>query len=166
MSEKEVVSPESKISYEGFFEPKQLFRVIQKWLKENHYDLVEKEAFEKALDNKRFAKYSLEPFKAINDYAKFIIKLKITLSDLEDVVVEYHNQKLPMSKGKVSISLTGVFETDYENRWDTKPFYFFLLTIFNKFILKTENTYLKGRLKDEINSLKFEIKSFLNLYRF
>ncbi len=166
MSEKQIISPESSISYEGFFEPKQLFRVIEKWLKENHYDQVEKEAFEKATDAKRFVKYSLEPFKKINDYAKFIIKLKITLSDVEDVIVEYEDNKIPMSKGKVKVSLTGVLETDYENKWEAKPVYFFLITVFNKFIFKTEMAYVKSRLKDEINSLKFEIKSFLNLYRF
>ncbi len=166
MSEKEIVSPESTVSYEGLFEPKELFRIIQKWLKENHHDFVEKEAFEKAIDNKRFVKYSLESFKKINDYAKFIIKLKITLSNLEDVVVEHENQKLPMCKGKVSVSLTGILESDYENRWETKPVYFFLRTVFNKFIFKTEMSYLKNRLKGEINGLKFEIKSFLNLYKF
>jgi hypothetical protein len=166
MAEKSIVAEKSSISYKGFFEAKQLFLVIDRWLKDNGYEKSEKSAFQKNNETKTFAKHELEPFKKISDYAKFIIKIEVVLSDVENVLIEKEGQKLAVEKGNIKCSFAGVLETDYQNRWDAKPIYFFMKTVFDKIIFKREQSNFASELNAEVNELKNEVRSFLNLYKF
>ncbi|HDP74047.1 MAG TPA: hypothetical protein ENN46_03785 [Candidatus Woesearchaeota archaeon] len=166
MAEKNIVFEKSSIKYKGFFEAKQLFLIIDGWLKDNNYVKAEKTSIQKNNDSIMYAQHKLEPFKKVSDYARFIIKIDITLSDVESVLIEKEGQKIPVEKGEVACDFTGLLETDYQNKWDTKPIYFFMKTVFDKFIFRSERSNIDSELKGEINDLMNEVKSFLNLYRF
>jgi hypothetical protein len=71
-----------------------------------------------------------------------------------------------MNSGRVLIETEGFMMTDYEDRWDTHPFYYFIRTIFDKFLFSIYTRKYDGLIKQHTKDLRAHLKSFLNLYRF
>ena len=82
------------------------------------------------------------------------------------VKVEHDGKRYKMQNGRVTITFDGYLDTDYEDRWEQKPFYFFLRTIFDKWIYRTYSTEYEELLIENVTQLQQAIKSFLNLYRY
>jgi hypothetical protein len=57
-------------------------------------------------------------------------------------------------------------ETDYEGRWENKPFYYFLRTIIDKYVFRVYTGKFVGNLEADTRDLHQRIKSFLNLYKY
>ena len=70
-----------------------------------------------------------------------------------------------MQKGEVEISITGHVETDYENKWETKPLYYFFKIIFEKFFLGSLRSYYESFVKKNCDLLYDETKAMLNISR-
>ena len=166
MTEKYPVVDKRTISYEGLFNASELFYTIDSWLRDNGYDKYEKKVLEKNLESGRFVQHKMEPYKKINDYVKLVIEITLTLSELKDVTIEKEGLKIALNKGKVDCSLAGVLYTDYEGRWETKPIFFFIGVLLDKFIFKTRFHYYVDTLRKDVTNLEHEIKTFLNLSRF
>jgi hypothetical protein len=166
MAEREVVVDKLRLSYEGLFKVTDLYQLIDRWLREKGYDKREKRMAESVTKNGKFIEWEIEPWKKITDYASIIIKLRIILTDIKEVDVEIDKNKVKMNQGKTDFVFDGYLETDYENRWESKPLFFFLRALFDKYIFKPYTVGFQSNAIDDVNDLHTRIKSFLNLYRY
>ena len=62
--------------------------------------------------------------------------------------------------------MDGYLDTDYEDRWESKPFYFFIRTLFDKFVYRTYSTQYEELLVENCLQLHSTMKAFLNLYQY
>jgi hypothetical protein len=150
MSDQQVVVDGDKLTYEGVFSVTELYRLIFEWL-----------------PNGRFIEIDITPDKTITDYAKSKLKIRIEMGNIKDVVIttkEGGKQKL--NQGKVTIIFTGILETDYENRWESKPVYMFIRGIYDKFIYKTLTGGFESTVKRDLEHLKNNIYGYLNLHQY
>jgi len=60
----------------------------------------------------------------------------------------------------------GYVETDYENRWENKPIFYFLRALIDKYIYRIYTDKFESMLVADVHHLHTRIKSFLNLYRY
>ena len=107
-----------------------------------------------------------EPFYKFSDYAKTIIKIHAEFRELKDVTVERDGKKVKMQEGKVFMILSGILETDYEHRWESKPVFYFLRIVFEKYLYSPFISGYEKRIKSDVTTLKNHVKSYLNLERF
>jgi len=121
MAERLIVVDKARVEYEGLFEAKALYALFVDWARDKGYFLVEKKHSESVKPEGKYVDMEFEPFKKLTDYAKSIIKMRVTMHDVKDVVVEKDKTKRKFQQGKVSIVFDGILETDYEHRWETKP---------------------------------------------
>lgn len=166
MAEREVVIDKMRLSYEGLFKVSELYKLIDGWLREKGYDKRERRMAESVTKDGKFIEWELEPWKKTTDYAKNVIKLRVILTDIKEVDIEIDKVKTKMNQGKADFIFDGYLETDYENRWESKPLFFFLRTVFNKYIFKPYTEGYQANIISDVNDLHSRIKGFLNLYRY
>ena len=166
MAEYNFVLKNQEVVYEGLFVVGELYQVINKFFKDKGYDWREVRHHEYLGDVSKFIDIELRPWKKVSDYASNEIRIHVLVSDMKDVIIEQDNKKINMQKGKVDISIDAVLITDYEGKWESNPTYYFIRTLFDKFIYKRYTERFDEDLKKDTLELISTIKSYLNLYKY
>jgi hypothetical protein len=166
MVERKIIIDETDITYEGIFEMKEIYALIDDFLKNKNYDKMEKVNRETVTATGKEIYYILTPFMAFSDYARKIMKIDFTAKEVKDVEVEIDGKKRQMQQGKVKILLSGIMETDYEGRWEQTAFYYFIRTMFNKYVYRPYTEDFEGQVKGDVMALKEQIGGLLNLYKY
>jgi hypothetical protein len=71
-----------------------------------------------------------------------------------------------MNQGRIQMVFDVLLTTDYENRWEGKPIYFFLREVLNKYIYRPVTEADHEQVKNDFNQLYTLIRSYLNLNRY
>jgi hypothetical protein len=166
MAERRIVVDNLVLQYEGLFEIKELYLMIDKWLRQKGYDKWEKRNHEHVLKDGRFIEFELEPWKKISDYAKIVISMYIHMLNIKEVTVKKDNVDVKMNQGRVRIRFIGFLVTDYTNKWEGQPLYYFLRAIFDKYVYRVTSDKFEGAVSDDVKHLYQNVKAFLNLYRY
>jgi len=165
MAEREVLIDKMRLMYEGLFDVVELYKLIDRFFKEKGYDKRERHNSERVTAEGKFIELELEPWKKITDYTKNVIKLRMVMSDVNDIIVKKKGVKVKLNKGKIKMVFDAYIETDYEHRWEGKPLFFFMRTILDKFVFKPYTGGYRKNVMDDCNHLYNKIKTFLNLYK-
>lgn len=166
MSEYRNLSFGESFTYKGLIDVKGLYRLIDKWFQEHGYDKAEMWNFEEVYESGKQITLKLHPYKKINDYAKIEIRLVAMLTKLKETTIEQDGVKKTFMRGQAKFTFDTFIITDYEGHWSTKPFYFFIKTLLDKFIYKSYTDRYEEILMSDKDKIKREIKSFLNMTRF
>ncbi|RJQ19326.1 hypothetical protein C4580_05310 [Candidatus Woesearchaeota archaeon] len=166
MAEREIIVDRETLTYEGLFNAKDFSKMVFGWLKDHRYIPVEKRHSENLRPEGKYYVLEFEPFLKLSDYAKSIIKLHVEFQQVKDVTVERDGKKQKLQEGKILIQTMGILETDYEHRWETKPVYYFVRTIWEKYVYAPFISGHQKRVKSDVMSLKSHLKSYLNLETF
>ncbi len=114
----------------------------------------------------KYIEIELMPWKKITDYARHIIRVEMKLFNVKEVEIERDGRKVRMNTGRVNFVIDAYLQTDWESKWETRPLYFFIRTMVDKFIYKSYTNLYEGLLVETTNQLYSLLKSFLNLYRY
>ncbi len=166
MAEREYVIEDVMLVYEGLFSVSDLYQLIDEWFRWKGYDKKENKNIEIVKPEGKYIEIEIEPWKKVTDYAKYVIKARMQMFDIKEVEVEKDKAKLTLNQGKVQISFAGYLETDYENRWEGQPVFYFIRTLFDKYFYKPFTSGFQRGLKEEVTQLHGEVKAFLNLYKY
>ena len=166
MTEKKIVIDKLRLSYEGLFSVVELYKIIDTFLREKGYDKRERVHQERVLPEGKYIELEIEPWKKYTDYVKSEIRTRIIMKDVKEVEIERDKMKVRLNQGKVQFVFDGYLTTDYEGRWEQKPIFFFLRTIFDKYVYKIYTGKYEGQVIEDVNQLHARIKAFLNLYRY
>jgi len=155
-----------KVAYEGLFNYRELFRIIDVWLREKFFDKNERRNEQYHTEEGMQIEIEFVPWKKTTDYFKEIIKIEIDAINLKEVEVENNGQKIKMHQGKIYIKLTGYLIVDYDylgkQSWK-KPLHYFLRDIFDKFVYWNITKKYRDMVIDDVNDLQNGIRSYLNL---
>ncbi len=166
MAETEVVVPGDRIDYTGVFSVPELYRLIDGWLLDKGYYRIEPKHVESAKPEGKFVDLELTPGKELTDYAKSALKIRIQLNGIKEVSIEGPDGKQKYNQGNVHIVLSGILETDYQGKWETKPMYQFVRFFYDKYIYKSLTGGFQGTIRGDVADLKNRLFSFLNLHRY
>lgn len=166
MPEKKFVFEKMTLSYEGLFNLYELFQMIDTWLRKKGFDKREKRNNEFISETGKDIEVVLEPWKKVSDYINMKFKIDIHFSEVKEVIVEKDGAKIRLNKGRAVIVIDGWLETDYEGAWQSRPDYFFLRTIVDKFVYKIYNDKYEKMINDLGVEVFNEIKAFLNMHRY
>jgi hypothetical protein len=140
--------------------------MIDEWFRWKGYDKRENKNIEIVKPEGKFIEIELEPWKKVTDYAKNVLKIRIQMFDVKEVEVEKDKTKLKLNQGRVQFVFDAFLETDYEARWEGKPIFYFIRTVFDKYFYKPFTAGFERGVKEDLVHLQSQIKSFLNLYKF
>lgn len=166
MTETNIVVDNLGLNYEGLFNAKEYYQLLDNFFAEKNYDKREVLSMEKVETGGKYVELEIEPYKKITDYAKLVIRVRTKMFNVKEVEVEKDGHKLRLNQGRVNIVIDGMLQTDYENRWSNRPLWIFIRTLYDKFIYKGYIDSFEGKLKEEVGLLQAQLKSFFNLYRY
>ena len=101
-------------------------------------------------------------------YGRVDIIYQVNDKDLLVVEVETEIDKVrvKLNQGNITILISAMLETDWEGRWQTRPIYFFLKRMYDKYIYRSETDRFQNEVMGDANMLKGQIEGFLNLQKF
>ncbi len=167
MAERHIIIEKERLNYEGIFDSQGLFDLIKSWAADKGYWVVEKMHSESLRPEGKYIELGLNPvFKKLTDYAKSVIKIQIQMSEVKTVTVDIDKRKRKLQQGKIKIVFDGILETDYEHRWEMKPMFYVLRTIWEKYVFTPFISSFEKQIRTDLASLRDEIKSYLNLSKF
>ena len=152
--------------YTGIFNVKELHDTFKTWITDKGYQDQELQNFETVKEKGKEIYIKSEPTKKASDYIKFMIRAQFDLKEVQPVEIEKDGVRKTMHKGTVTLILDGFLITDYENRWEQKPMYVFMRTLYDKFFFKIHTTKFSETLKEDTENLLDTLKSFLNMYKY
>lgn len=153
------------VSYDGIFNYRDLFRVIDVWQREKFYDKWEARNEQYVTPHGLTIETEFKPWKKVTDYFKIIVKIEINASGLKEVEVEMDGKKVKMQQGKVSIKLTGYLVVDYFHKWN-KPLLYFLRDIYDKYVYWRITKKYIDMVLDDVQSLYEHIRTYLNMIQY
>ena len=135
MAEKYIVVDQLKTEYEGLLDINGLYNLIDSWLFEKGYDKNEKKNQEIILDDgSRSMYFEMRPWKKTTEYAKNTLKIQVFVTKLKDVEIEQNGMKIKTNQGHLLIIINGYLQTDWQSRWNNKPFLYFMNIMMDKYI--------------------------------
>ena len=166
MVEIKTLSYGEQFAYKGLIDVPGLYKILEKWLSENGYDKAEIWNFEEVYEDGKQLTWKFEPYKKISDFAKVVIRIEASFKKLKETTIEKDGLKTKLMRGEAKFKFDLFMVTDYENYWGTKPMYFFLRSLADKFLYRSYiDRYEDIALADREN-IKRELKSFLNMQRY
>ncbi|MFH1072868.1 MAG: hypothetical protein V1743_05555 [Nanoarchaeota archaeon] len=154
------------IKYHGLFDLAGLIKMLDMWFKERGYNKRETKNFEEVYEDGRQVTVEFFPYKKISDNVKFEIRLFMIFSKLQDTEIEKDKNKLKLLQGDALVSMDAYLISDYENKWDRTPFYFFLRTLYDRYFQRSYISKAKEDFLDDCAKVEEEIKSYLNMFRY
>lgn len=160
--EKNLIVNNKEFSYKGIFRSDELFHAINTALVVRGYEKREKKTEEIVTEAGKQIHIELRPFKVKTNYARLMMKIKITL----DKVTYVKENGFGYDQGEVQISFDSWSLTDYEERWGMKPWAYFLKGLINKFVYTFPlEPGFPEELKDDTAYVYAEIKKLFRSYR-
>ncbi|NQU98891.1 hypothetical protein HQ533_05485 [Candidatus Woesearchaeota archaeon] len=155
-----------KLEYEGLFDPKELYTVIDELFKQHSFDKHEFRNAELTHKEGKDLVMDLRPYKRLSDYLKTEIKIEIMATNLKHVEIKKKGLKKKMYKGHIDITFTAFIITDYEHAWETRPIYYLIRMLIDKFIYKGYTEQVKNEIITLTNECYDEVRSYLNMNRY
>lgn len=166
MSEKRLVVDQLGLVYKGVFNVKALYKEFSNWFYERGYENFEKRNVENITQTGRNIQLELRPYKRVAGYAVNQIRIKITMTDVKDIIMNKGEERVRLNQGDIDIKLDGYVETDYENRWENRPYFYFLRSLIDKYIWRIYTDKFENMIVADTHNLHTKIKAHLNLYRY
>ena len=167
MAEKYIVVDQLKTEYEGLLDINGLYNLIDSWLFEKGYDKNEKKNQEIILDDgSRSMYFEMRPWKKTTEYAKNTLKIQVFVTKLKDVEIEQNGMKIKTNQGHLLIIINGYLQTDWQSRWNNKPFLYFMNIMMDKYIFGYYTSNFRSNTLADVNDVHTKIKNFLNMYKY
>ncbi len=166
MPERKIIVDHLTITYKGLFHAQELYKLVDFWLMEKGYTKHELQNFEEVSSDKKSFYVQKEPYFKISDYARYVIRCEISGKDVHEVDVDKGGYVVRMQQGEVMVALTGYLETDYEKRWQSQGFYYFLRGVFDKYVWRNHTYKYESGITEQCNQLASQVRAFFNLYRY
>lgn len=153
-----------RMQYEGIFIIQDLYQLIDEYFEEKGYDKRESKNAEVVRDDGvRFIDLQFEPWKKVTDYAKVAIKVRVIMDNVRDIEIEKDGVKVHAHQGDIKFLFDVYVDTDYEDRWGSKPIYAVIRVLFDKYFFKRYTQQYYAEAMDDYKMLVYQIKVFLNM---
>ena len=166
MAEIKTLIDGKSLSYEGVFNLRELYRLIDKWFKDHGYDKQEVKNWEDVLETEKQIILEIIPYKKVSDYARLDVRIFMIFSKLTEIDIDKDGIKYKMNKGRAEFYFDAYVVTDYENKWETKAIFYFIKNVFDKWIYRAYTSSYDAEVIRDCTEIENEIRSFLNMNRF
>lgn len=166
MPERDFITEKKRITYEGLFSVRELYRLIDEYFENLGYDRVELKNTEVVQPEGKYIEIEFEPYKSVTDWCKLRVHTRMIFSQVKDVEVKRDDMPKHLNSGKVQLVIDAWVETDTLAMWEEKPIYYLLRQIFHKYVYPPVTSRFKADLKNHVVRMCEEVTAFLNLYKY
>ena len=166
MGERKLVVDHLKFSYDGLFSTTEVYSLISSWFYEKGYDWYEKNNHESVTPEGRQIHLVLQPWKNTSDFHKIIMKVVVNFIDVKEIGVQHQGQNLTLNQGIIRITFDGYVTSDRFDHWTSKPVFWFLLLVGERYFHRNHFEKMEIWIKSDIDDLYQKIKNYLNVFKY
>lgn len=166
MVERYTIIDHRSLSFEGYFRPEDLFKLIRAFLKERGYFPLEYKNYEEVLETGRQITIELRPFHQVSDYVTKELILRISMTRLKEETIMIDGVKRQYAHGKVSFANDANIISDLKAKWEGSGFLYLMRILNDKFIRKDWISQVRAEVGKDLEDLLQEISAYLNMIRF
>ena len=85
---------------------------------------------------------------------------------VKDMEVEKEGVRTTVQQGRVMFIFDAYLQSDYEEFWESKPIFFFIKTLWDKYVFKSYFGRAEKWLVNDLFQLHGRIQQHLNIYRY
>jgi hypothetical protein len=141
---------------------REFYKLIKDWFTKQQFDILEKEHLKRGPKD-IFIKWENE--KKMNDYVMYVIKLQISITDKEDVIVKERGKEKKKQKADFKLIVESFLAKDYEDRWTKTPMQQFMRGFYDRFIVGGKMNSYADELEKLTYQFRDEMKSYLKLQK-
>lgn len=165
-AEKELIINNRELKYKGIFHAEEFFTAVNRALEERGYTKREKKTEELVTETGRKTYIELRPYKIKTDYLALMLKIRITLDNVQEVFEKVEHAKVRFEQGEVRLYFDAWVLTDWQLRWSMSPLTFFLKGFINKFLYVFPlEAGAKGELAGDTAYVYARVKKLLQSYK-
>jgi len=166
MSEVKFLVDGKQVQYEGLIDVEGLFHHIDDFFRERGYDRFESKNYEEVYDTGRQITIELLPYKKPNYYVKMEQRVYAFFKNLKERIVEIDGVKRKLFHGRVEFWFDASLYQDFEHRWENRVFFYFLRTLTDKFIKRSQIHLAEDLAIRDCWDVVDLVKSYLNMKRY
>ncbi len=166
MTERRIVIDQLKFSYEGLFNVEELYSTIVQWFYEKGWDWQEDMNQEQVTPQGKHIRIVLSPWKNLSDFHREEMKIKIVLSNVKEVDVEFEGKTLRMHQGLIKIIFDGYLKTDRKGWWSNNIFTWWATYIFDRLLMREHFEKAVAWVESDVQDVYEKIKVYLNSYNY
>ncbi len=151
-----------KFGYEGYFNYKEFFRIMDTWFREKFYDKEEKINEEYVTPQGKHLEIEFAPWKKVTDYFNIKVKIVINVDNLKEVTIKKDGKTVKTNYGKISAKVTGYLVVDYESKWQ-KPLQYFYRHLMDHYIYRHITRQYEMEVIGDVNDLSTRLTNYLNV---
>ena len=159
MSEKDFVGEPLTVGFSGTFDMNGLYLLLHEWFIRHDYKIDEKEYREYKDEGKRKLALVWKVKKKVDDYVKFEIDVRLSLTDMQHVTLK----KKKAVQAQMTLMLIPYLLKDYEDVWARKGWMKFMREAYDRLIIRSRMDAFEKDLVEEMRRLTGEVKAYLNL---
>jgi hypothetical protein len=166
MVEKDLVANGEPVSYTGVFKSKDLFKDLKTAFKDRGYKVREAKHTESLKKEGRYIKVVWEIGNQSTDYVMKKGEIGIVIDNLKDKYIQKKGKREKYQEGELEVEFTAWVESDYAKRWaEDKPIIYVLRTLLEQYIYSPYSVRVNKELRGDIDAIKKQLQSILNLYK-
>lgn len=165
MGENKIIVDHLKLEYSGVLDVAGLINAIDRWMIEHTMEKKTSKLVEQETPRGKFIEWEIAPWTKATDYVRLWMKIRTLMYDLKKVNVMKDGKKVKLKKGRILIVFDGYLEFDYESRWQHRPMYQFIRTMFDKFIYKVYTERFERQITYMTHDVYHYVERYLNMYK-
>lgn len=154
---------EESITYNGFFDGKNLYSFVTNFFKDKGYDINELISI---ADTTNFFKKNnvvdVRPEIKLNDYYKIELKINLIFKGVEDVSVDTPSGKKELQKGMIIVKIEGNINSSYDDKLGFGMFSEIIRTLNDNLFMKKEYDFAQNKLRKDVSQFKHFVSEYLN----
>ncbi len=164
MVEKDNVLKE-KIFYKGIAKLEDAYIFAYDWLRENEFDVTEKLYSEKIqAGGAKDIEIKWNASVKISDYFRITLEIAWKLLGMKEVEIEIDGQKKESNKfSELSITVKGILEKDWSNKWEPNPIHKFFKELYQKYIIPQRIEEKQDLVREITQKFTDEMKAYFEL---
>lgn len=166
MTEKNIVIDALELDYEGIFDINDFLTKIDQIIKQAGYVKTEKRRSEQVFQEGKVFSIELRPVKRKNPDVYLMVKMRISVTGLQNTSIVRGDRKINLQKGKIHIIFDAWHFSTIEFRWEA-PWFIFFKKLAHKALSSTHIIDPPGvdEVAKDCHYMYDNIRAFLNLYR-
>jgi len=167
MAEKEIIFDNLAVTYKGIFSISETLGALHKALRARGYQLHEKKTEQLVHEKVMTFFHDLRTTKRKNNFYQLRMYIKFIVDDLTEEKVEIDGFERTFQKGDLQIVFDTYTHTDWQNRWNQKPYVSFLYQFINKFIYEFPlDANFHAELIADTRFVYDQMRAHLRLYKY
>ncbi|MBI1969943.1 hypothetical protein HYS48_04580 [Candidatus Woesearchaeota archaeon] len=162
---KEIFIDREKVHYHGLFELRAFRPMIVQWAKQNHYILDEIHGSELVEEESKDIHIHFLLQKKLAEYYFSVITMEVHMEHLKDKEVKLSGKSRTLQGATVEVTFNGFLMSFLQYRWESKPWFYFLRTVIDKFVYKIDRNVYQNQLISDAGDLMNKTQAFFLLYQ-